>query len=275
MRKTISIVIILAGLSGVGCSGGKKLVSTKKDPSCLTSVEGSFQSKVAWTKEAPALVLKDGGQFTVIYGDLMEIKNDGVVFDPRREGLYNAPAKLYPSQDIICAVNKNREVVYGKIPKDYSTGFWNLDIYFVSANQTEMKPFRLSMKTNERFSYCLDPGKYVIKKIIFATSKQYVDETANIPLITFEVAKGHANYLGDLYLDFEMPGKPNVCALPFKAKDRPGAHSAAMFGLVGALLYAASNDNKEGIHTLMIMLNDKFVSVTKSPVKISPLQFSN
>jgi hypothetical protein len=29
------------------------------------------------------------------------VKDDGVVFDDRREGFYDAPAKLYPYKDVI------------------------------------------------------------------------------------------------------------------------------------------------------------------------------
>jgi hypothetical protein len=145
----------------------------------------------------------------------------------------------------------------------------------VPSDQPEAKPHILSMKTNERFSYCIRPGTYAVKKIIFSSSRDYVDETVNLPRTVLQVTDGCANYLGDLFLDHQAPGGPNVYSLPFKVRNRPEAITAAQFGLVGALLYAASNKNKPGVHTLLVKINDEYSPESKLPLKNSPLQFSN
>ena len=45
-----------------------------------------------------------------------------------------------------------------------------------------------------------------------------------------QVIAGKANYVGDLYIDYESRVNPDVCILPYKIKNRPtqGAEALAL-----------------------------------------------
>ncbi|MGH7495914.1 MAG: hypothetical protein ACREOO_26460 [bacterium] len=256
------------------CAGTRELVTTKENPACDTTIEGNYYNEEFWTGKIPALVTKKNGELIVWEGAIVSIDDKGIRFDPRRESpFYDPPEKLYTFDEIVCAVDERRKTVYGTVPEK-NRKVWLLELQVASASQPDARSFKICLVPNEKFSYCLAPDEYVLKKIQFKMGADFIDEAVNFPKLSFRVAAGMANYLGDLYLDYDQPDQPGVFVLPFRIKSRPNQFGAMQFGLIGALLYQASLPYKTGIHTLRVKSKDSFSSATGLTVRPSPLQGS-
>ncbi len=293
----ISLLLIMVYSGAVG---------EKDKAKCSAIVEGFCFEQVIWTKDRPALIIKDKGSSRVLFGELLEVTDDGIRFDPRREGLHNPPAKLYSSQEILCAIDKDGQIFYGNLPVEFGN-FWRIDFHLVSATRTGDKPIVVKLKPNQRFSFCLEPDIYVIKKIAFMNRREeidkqnkfkhtfnhdwkyasnpadYIDETIDIPTLTFTVARDSANYIGDLYFTSVSTDSVNVCELHFRRGDRRLTHPPTSEQEVWPFTRPPTSEKEvwrppfegtTGTHTLKIKVNDKFSPEAKLPLKVSVLQFS-
>jgi hypothetical protein len=272
MMSTIKSILIVSIFALQGCAGNKSLVPVKVNHKCVTTVEGFYHSKIFYPNTVPALLLKDVPLPKILHGQILGLEHAGIRFDPVREGLlYDPPAVLYKYDEIVCAVNDSRQVVYGVLPDKYSD-VWSLEVFLVSTDQPDAEPLKMALEANQKFSYCLDPGNYVVTKIEFKSRRNWIDKSVSIPKLGFTAVKGHANYIGDLYLDYASPGSPNVHVIPFEIKYRPKAHAAAgQFGLAGAAPANAPVENAAGIHTLRIEPYGHFSAGTRLPLNVSPL----
>lgn len=82
-RSTIFTAIVAVVALTSGCSSPRATL-LDKDPSCVSSVEGFFESPSVWRGKAPALLVKEGRRVAPVYGELVEVTDEGIVFDPAR-----------------------------------------------------------------------------------------------------------------------------------------------------------------------------------------------
>lgn len=284
MKLLTALTCIVISVFMFGCSGAQKALSPENVPNCMTIIEGNFHSRVTWNGDVPVLLLKNSENQDGMKGRIIEKTAEGIRFDQNRVSPFYDPAeKFYPYEDIICAIDENREIIYGSIPNKFSI-VWNADVELVPQDTLKAKPTILELKANRRFSFCLNTGLYLVKKITFKGNNGYVDEAIHLPEMELMVERGYNNYVGDLYLNFSPLTSEETCLLPFKIKYRPDqAAMGAMFGLVGALIYSATTASLHeaslkgaaGVHTLDVKEIKDFSNDSRLPPRISLLKYKN
>ena len=255
-----------------GCSSVPKAVRTSENLTCPTTVEGYLHSNTVWNDAVPAILVNLPTGEKIYHGKLVEQTGAGIRFDPNREGPFlDPPEKLYTYDEIICAIDGNNQVIHGKIPEE-KTLIWSMELQLVQETKPEATPIKLILNSNEKFSYCLAPGKYIVNKMLFWIGNQYIDEAVNLPELTLEVKEGYANYIGDLYLDFESPTNPDACVIPYQIKYRPTSGAYA-YGLIGALIASEAYKNAAGAHTLTVKDVDGFKAAVQLQQTTSLLHY--
>ena len=261
----------------IGCAT-TRVPELKDRPNCKSSVEGFFHSEHGWVGKAPALILKEDKE-KIMNGKIISLEDDGVTFDPDKESpFYDPKEKYYPFTDVETLIGEKGELVYGKIPKKYSRA-WSIDLHIVNLETPDQKPMKLSLKQNQRFSYCLPAGKYFVKEILFIDKYNNIDCGVDYPKLIFEVKPNCSNYIGDIYLDFDNINEGEMILIPYKIVSRPQGAVAAGFlgGAIGGALYglAISSKGVIGIHRVIIKENKDFVPELKGPMNISLIKICN
>jgi hypothetical protein len=245
---------------------------------CQTTVEGFYHVRVymKWSEEAPTLFWKSKGQLHGVSGKILEINDEGVLFDPRREGpFYDPKPKFFPKDQIVTLIDSARHVILGEIPEKYTDG-WQMVLWVknVSLKNTEVIPLKLL--PNSPFGFCMVPGLYHIERIQFKNKVGIIDEGLEIPNLFFKVERNKANYIGDLYLD-PKEFDQSVIGISYKNVYSPkeAFWAGAIGGLWGSALYHAYKAAKgaDGVHFLMIKKNENFKSILKRPLTVNLLGF--
>ncbi len=235
----------------IGCSNTESALKTTESPSCPTVVEGFFHSGETWIGKPPeikgsAICVKrepDADPKT-IYGKIIGADDKGIRFLPKRAGLYQPDSAYYTFDQVVWAIDKDGKAIRGEVPKGVKKVVWSMEIEISNIDQPEAKHITMELDPNERFSYCLNPGTYIVKKISYnadaGSGEECKDESDSLPNVTMNVNPFVINYIGDLYLDLRADTLPNVYSLPTIILKRPGYDVGMQFGLIGALAYEST-----------------------------------
>jgi len=277
--KNLLLCVILLSFAMMSCSGGKA-VRFDKNSSCRTVIEGSFQDDYLWKGKVAAIVTENFNGTTTKYGKIVEVNDDGIVFDEEKQNyLSNPDPKKYSFKDLVCVIDENRNVIHGTVPGRYKIT-WTLDMELANKADSTQKKVKIKLVQGEKFAYCIAPGTYYVSKIVFKNNRDFVDVSTDIPNMRFEVAPNCINYVGDIHLDNLPERSPNTCAVSYKIVSRPSdAMVGFAFGLVGALLQEAarSMNTEENIHTITVDAPEGIETSTGSqlPFVVSPLTFKS
>lgn len=267
MKRLVLLIILTTGCSPVA-------VETSKNPSCTTTIDGSFFCKSIWKGKSPAIIVGNGPEAQTIYGKLVEINKDGVTFDPDKQGLYDGPLKLYYFKDLRAAINDSGDVIYGRVSQAYEHE-WKLTLEIVNLDEPKPKPVMVPLKINKRFSFCMEPGHYRISKFHFEGNRGSLLESLG-PIVEFEVQEGKSNYLGEMYLNYPKREHTTLRLIPFKIIRKEGYSSGAAFGAIGGLLeeiYLESVKDAAGYNTMIVEYDTSLAEKRHVPLNISELQF--
>ncbi len=268
------------------CSSTESLQIGTQASSIGTAIEGSFHSKEFFTERSPSLVIKDDNDWRlkILKGVIVKADENGVVFDEfQKSPFVDPPEKLYKPGEFVCAIGWYKELVAGELPDKYSE-YWDIELQIRRIDKPGYKPKKFRLLANQKFSYSIEPGEYSVEKIKFKSHKRrgptskWEDEGINIPPFVFNATKGFSNYIGDIYLDFALPDKPNVYAIPFKwrirdnyrepfpsTKDIPGGPNSSLF-----LVDNQGRITKE-VHTIQVKIEEDFKSSLGLPLRKAPL----
>jgi hypothetical protein len=269
-----TILLITISLFLASCSGVDTAVRTSDNPNCTSVVEGSFQSKTIYDGKVPVLIFnkstKDGAS---IYGKILSVTNEGVMFDQDRISPFVDPEpKLFPLDQIACVIDSNEIVVYGTIPNRKAM-VWNMDIIMNRNDDTTQKPLKFELTAGEKFSFCVPPGKYSAKEIYFNHGED-IDEGVLIPVFSFVVSPQKVNYIGELRLDVDSANTTGVSLVPYKMRHRSSSGWGAMFGLVGGIAEVLTTDyGIQGGHRLRILRDEHYVTSIPLPLEFPIITF--
>jgi len=246
----------------------------ENNPKCTSSVEGYYHAPFEVKVEKSTLVLKKEPR-AILYGKIVEFNDQGVLFDQPKQGPFYDPEPIfYKSDDILTLIDDNQKILFGEqIPSLVTTT--KLLLYVKKVNDANAKTINLSLKPNQAFGFCLNPGLYKIEKLIF---KYYptnnLDRGVKFPPLYFQVDENTSNYIGDIFLN-PTDSIGAMFNVPYKILDRPEVSVSVGIagGAVGGLLLAVANElvGIIGTHRLSIRGN---TTITKgvSPSKTNLIQ---
>ena len=172
-------------------------------------------------------------------------------------------------------IGNDGEILAGKMPKRMSRVF-SIQLFLQLTTNEENEPIRLVLKPDKQFGFCIPPGTYVIKRILFIDNDDNVDEGVDFPALFVNVEANHTNYLGDLFLDTHKKELNNPINIAYKIVSRPqGAFAAGMMGgMIGGAIHGAAIASQGiiGEHKLFITSSENFEPKGKNPPKTNLLQ---
>ena len=218
------ILLAISFLYLISCSGTKIPSSTFMNPNCKTVIEGNYYQNIIWHGRTPALIIKSFSGNSTLYGELIDVNEEGIVFDGEKSSLLSNPAaKKYKYKDIVCAIDENGKIIYGKMPNGKNNIFWKMIIKLASVDSLDKETYEITLFPNRKFSYCMPSGKYTVENISFLVESESVNysitsEGTFLPKIEIEIEPDCINYIGNLYLNFTEIIEDDVVILPFKHK---------------------------------------------------------
>ncbi len=201
---------------------------------------------------------------------------NGVTFDPEREGaFYDPKPEFYRFDRIEAFIDQNGRVVAGAIPQKLSKEI-SLELHLKPSHAAEAKPFKLKLKPNELFGFCIPHGVYNVNAIRFVDKEGNVDIGVNYPELEIRIEKGCSNYIGHLLLGHSKMAAKDSVLIPLKIGSRPkGAVTAGLLGgAIGGALYGASLAAKGiiGEHKLYLGAMENYRIKGKRPVKYNMIR---
>ncbi len=263
MKKIIISTIILI-VFYMSCTT-RSLKHLENNPQCPTSIEGFYHSNKIYTGKVPVLFKKKWDNRSLkVYGNILETTDAGVLFVPEKTG----DTTLYNYKEIDALINSNNKLIFGKIPEKYLDEC-EIKLILLNHSDPDSQLYKIVLEPNEHFGFCLDPGKYQIKYILFKNEHEFIDEAVNFDTLFIDVQEKFNNYLGDLYLDNpDIEG--NKIIIPYKNRYNPVAMSGGVaFGVVGAIMGGLSADyvNLKSVHEITVVHNPNFKSLSKIKMK--------
>lgn len=265
-----------------GCES-VKAPSLKKDSICTSSIEGYFFCEPFWQHRVPALITKDE---ELIFGHIIEINKESVLFDPKRESpIYNPKPKYFKNEDINLLLNESGNLIIGKIPKKYQNQ-WEMYFYLQNENRQDDPPYKLKLKPNQRFGYCIPPGSYYISSFVFKDKYKNKVNGVYFPRLEIIIEEGISYYLGDYYLDQNIPDFDLEVIIPcsLEVDLKSERRMNFMFGFFGGLILGSmastivnemGKDNIIGIHRLQVKIRDNFSYVGSNTPKSKTFKITN
>jgi len=214
----------------ISCNSVEPLRSYNASDPCSTTIEGKLTSgyeedklpkeKIKrsivekkfienWSSEKPSLViLRVGKQPLKLSGEVLSVKEDGVLFDESKTSIAHDPdPKFYPEEDIYLFINeKGEKVIEPKIEQDW-IDFGNVQFVMENTQNVKSSSVKFQAEVGKSFSYCIPPGSYMVKKIkpsyksddfLKETQKYNSKDTLNWHI---DIKASHSNYFGDFYID--------------------------------------------------------------------------
>jgi len=266
----------LLSLMFLHCAATRKLPTLAKQPDCATSLEGYYEQRQQWNGKKPALIIQKNAEYKILSGRVISQTEKGVNFDPDREGvLYDPKAEFFAFDRIEAFIDQNGRIVAGAIPNKLSKTI-SLELHLKAQSAPQAKPYKLTLKANEPFGYCIPSGIYEVSAIHFIDKNGNVDIGVGYPTLEIQIIKGHSNYIGHLLLGHSQMAARDSVLIPFKIGARPYGAAAAGFlgGAIGGALHAASNAAKGiiGEHLLYFGAASKYPPKGKGPIKYNLLR---
>lgn len=264
MKKIFLLLIVL---TLTGCNTNKLITNNKDD--CNTVVEGFYAFPQIWNSVAPAIVFKNNNY--VKYGTVIKRNPDNIVFVEKKTGIFHTPDTLiYPLGDIRAIIDSTKECTFGNLPERYAEIGLVLRLYISKKGSAEKEYKYLELRPNQKFSYCLEPGIYSIKKIEYLNAEG-IDESDSIPFGEINIEQYKTNYLGNISMITTFDVNNNVFKIPFKQvySNSEASAAAAFFGILGALAYdltRGENNETMGYYRIAISDDPQFTPLAKKPV---------
>jgi hypothetical protein len=257
--KLIIISIAVSSLIFTGCST-KELIKYSDDNSCITTIEGNYFKELKPGYDYPVIFLKMEKYPKRIKGELIIVKEDGIIFDPDNIGFYDEDETFFSFDTLYGVVNSAGKLIYGAVPEFYDAPpIRHKLIMELTKKETEDKT-KLVLQPNEPFAYCINPGEYIVSVINFAIEENKLQDTGyDLPIINLTVEEGKANYLGNIYVDYKTKDDKNALVIPCKNEDAGASFTAGFLGgVIGSVAYAIANDiSSSGLHHVIHIERDK------------------
>jgi hypothetical protein len=250
----ISLLILF-----MSCSNSIKLVETRKSTNCKTTIEGVYISPSQWREAKPALIVEEDGERQFLRGEIISYDSSGVTFDPKRESpLYDPKPKYYSFDKVATFIDEEGRVIAGTLPQKLTTTY-SMELFPFDSTKANKKPYKMVLKPNQEFGYCIPEGNYLVVQILFVDKKGNVDVGIGFPKLSVLVEANHANRIGTLFLNLADSTVTDSLIVPYKILSRP--NEAAMMGFlggaVGGALHAASISKKiRGKHRIYFATDD-------------------
>ncbi len=269
---------VLLFLVLTGCTRSP-VMNLADHPHCRSSIEGRYHAGPGWREKHPAIVLRTGtlsDDYAVIFGGVVETRDDGVVFDPDRQSpLLDPPETYYAFSAIVAYIDPDGKVAYGEIPPSLQQN-WKLVMSLRPLDAVSHRPVVLEMMPGERFGICVPPGRYEVEAITFIDEHGFIDRADSFEGMRLDVLPGSANYVGDFFLDEPAKSGGIRIFIPVVHSKR---ETDEFFGTSGPLGRAyvegfRSGKKRKDEHALELIYEKGFVSAIELPVTTSRWRFT-
>ena len=253
----------------VGCSDVHNAHRSDESSPCPAIVEGFFHSKITYKGKAPAISVRRTSTPEILNGTIKNITKDGILFVPARESIFYDPDTVFfPLDRIQWIVDEGGNVIYGTLPDKKSRSL-DMEFEIYDPSRMETKHFSLTFEANQRFSYCLSPGDYLVDKIRLCWGA--IDQEAtSIPPMKIRVRPNVVNYIGDFFLDLRSDSLPGVFTIrtsinqPYRWVPSVAQGGVVVAGMVA--LASAVTTPDSAAHSLAIELDSSFTTQQKLPL---------
>lgn len=259
LKKMRIPIVLLTVFMLTGCAT-TNLQTYKENSTCPTTLEGYYHEYTVLKNDYPCIFVKDKRGPLYMKGELLEKDPAGVLFKKKAGGLYSNDPVYYPLDTLLAVVDTSGKTVYGKVPDKYLLGM-HMNIELEDTNHHDRTMLIMELDPDRPFCYCMQPGDYRVKQIIWENEKKDVMEGVDMPDITFTIDSGRVNYLGDMYIDKNKPGDAGTLSIPYKSWNRDNEAAAGwMFGLAGSLVYSLANslEGAENVKVISLETDEKF-----------------
>jgi len=203
MRR-YGIISFLALVLLAGCSTVENLREYETGTNtCHSTIEGELVESDKWIGDAPLLVERTVGRnFEYRKGTILELTDEGVLYDEDRRSMANNPdPEFYKFDDIYSLIDSTKTLISGTYPDSrLRTDYFEFYLQKIGAEE-KLKKFRL--KPGQSFQYCIDPGEYSLSSVVWM--RQDGNSDISSPFYTtghtFTINEGMANYLGGIYVN--------------------------------------------------------------------------
>ena len=262
--KFTFLSIILISLIFIEACSYNKFALYEDDSKCDTVIEGYYASSKIWNTFYPAFISKKG-----IFKRAAELSRDsnGVYFKEISTRIFQTPDTLfYAYDDLQVIIDSTKKCTFGDIPNRFFYKGIDITLYLSYPDDPKYKPLYIELEPNEKFSYCVRPGKYIIDKIEFKI-KDNIDQSYKIPKISFNVDANKRNYLGSIRLVDNEKDSADCLKIPYTNLVNSGesAGVGVMFGLIGTVIYQgirAMNTDIDGYYYMKVENDSSFSNST-------------
>jgi hypothetical protein len=260
------------------CSGPDKAVRTSEYPACKTIVEGFLHAGEGYFGHpgvtGPAIRIMRSGDIHTLHGNVVRETDKGIFFLPKKEGFFTPDTDFYPYEQLLWVVDENNKLIRGEISEEKKAEH-RVVMVLSHSGKPDAKEVSVELKANERFSYCLNPGKYQIARMLYQGDNRHVDVSDSLPLITLTVEPDVVNYVGDLYIDASPDSVPGVHKLKADVLESPGKGDAGFFGgIIGSLVYDLTKGTPP-THTFSVEMDSAFAPTEGAKFIISLFTFQD
>ncbi|MBL7996856.1 hypothetical protein JNM05_15925 [bacterium] len=201
MHKNILSLIIAIQFLSCARSSVPLAIQSTNTPHHKTIISGRLVSNPTWFRQTPAIVIKDGYEKHVYYGEIIKQTQKGFIFVRNADGWYEPEPKEYLFDEIVGIIDNDLNTLYGKMPDEFSYVNYGLDLQLKPINGDTYSSIRLIMLPNEIFSYAIAPGIYTVEKILFFGTNASVYDIAIDQQMKINIQKDKINDIGTIYLD--------------------------------------------------------------------------
>src|SRR6056297_500856 len=203
MRR-YGIISFLALVLLAGCSTVENLREYETGTNtCHSTIEGELVESDKWIGDAPLLVERTVGRnFEYRKGKIVDITDNGVLYDEDRRSMANNPApEFYEFDDIYSLIDSTKTLISGTYPDSrLRTDYFEFYLQKIGSEE-KLKKFRL--EPGRSFQFCIDPGEYSLSSVVWMRQDGNSDVSSPFytPGHTFTIEAGMANYLGGIYVN--------------------------------------------------------------------------
>ena len=261
-----------------------KLKVVKKNQDCNTSIVGFYCPEMIWSGRFPTLLKRQNNLTYPIYGKIVSMKEAGVIFIPNLiDGRPNSESYLYSKDDLLAVIDSSGHVIYGELPSKYLKPKDPLDVTLIVHNEKQPKRFKykFTMKMNQKFEFCIKPGRYTIVGIQFQDNYNRIEIGTDFPRMKFKVDSNYKNYIGDIYLN-SKDTEGLIAKIPFRDSYDEGVEMAGLIGQLGAgligniaatIIYTiGKEDDTPTNHHFLTIYNNPLEESSKENYKINVIE---
>jgi|GEM_PF-1736674 len=265
-----------------GCTSTQKLQEYKEGRStCSATLEGNLFESDKWPGDAPLLVERTVGRnFEYRKGRILELTDEGVLFDENRRSMANNPEpKFYSFNEIHSLIDSTGTLIQGEFPDSRL----RTDTYEFYLNKfgPEGGRFKFNIAPDKPFHYCIDPGEYELRAVIWKRQDGNSDITSPYYFLghTMVIENDRANYLGNIYVNIsDQHLLASHYEFLMQAYERPNKNfyyygqSSLFFSFAGIVLTEVMRDRGiVAVLDVQIVDDLKYKSVTGYPVRFTEI----